>query len=160
MRRPDPVMFLGYWRNEEATAAKFAGDWLLTGDLGIRDENGAFRFVGREDDVISSAGYRIGPGEIEECLMGHAAVAMAAAVGVPDPVRGEIVKAFVVLREGESAADRLAAALQAHVRERLSAHEYPRAVEFVDALPMTATGKIRRRDLRERERGKAGPSPN
>ena len=107
--------------------------------------------------MISSAGYRIGPGEIEECLMGHRAVAMAAAVGVPDPVRGEIVKAFVVPREGEAPTDGLAAALQAHVRERLSAHEYPRAVEFVDALPMTATGKIRRRDLRQRERGKASP---
>ena len=160
VRRPDPVMFLGYWRNEDATAAKFDGDWLLTGDLGVRDEDGAFRFVGREDDVISSAGYRIGPGEIEECLMGHAAVAMAAAVGAPDPVRGEIVKAFVVLREGESPSDGLKVALQAHVRERLSAHEYPRAVEFVDALPMTATGKIRRRDLRRREGGKAAPSPN
>ena len=160
VRSPDPVMFLGYWRNEEATAAKFVGDWLLTGDLGVRDDDGAFRFVGREDDVISSAGYRIGPGEIEECLMGHRAVAMAAAVGVPDPVRGEIVKAFVVLREGETPSDDLEAALCAHVRERLSAHEYPRAVAFVDALPMTATGKIRRRDLRQREREKASLPAN
>ena len=156
VRRPDPVMFLGYWRDEEATAAKFNGDWLLTGDLGVQDEDGAFRFVGREDDVISSAGYRIGPGEIEECLMGHPAVAMAAAVGAPDPVRGEIVKAFVVLRAGEAPTGRLDAALRAHVRDRLSAHEYPRAVEFVPALPMTATGKVRRRDLRLRERRKAG----
>ena len=160
VRSPDPVMFLGYWRNEEATAAKFVGDWLLTGDLGVRDDEGTFRFVGREDDVISSAGYRIGPGEIEECLMGHKAVAMAAAVGVPDPVRGEIVKAFVVLREGETPSDDLEAALRAHVRERLSAHEYPRAVAFVDALPMTATGKIRRRDLRQREREKASLPAN
>ena len=156
IRRPDPVMFLGYWRNEEATKAKFNGDWLLTGDLGIRDEDGNFRFVGREDDVISSAGYRIGPGEIEECLASHKAVAMAAAVGAPDPLRGEIVKAFVVLRAGEAPTPELEAALGAHVRERLSAHEYPRAVEFVAELPMTATGKIRRRDLRQRERGKAG----
>ena len=160
VRSPDPVMFLGYWRNEEATAAKFIGDWLLTGDLGVRDDDRAFRFVGREDDVISSAGYRIGPGEIEECLMGHRAVAMAAAIGVPDPVRGEIVKAFVVLREGETPSDGLEAALRAHVRERLSAHEYPRAVAFVDALPMTATGKIRRRDLRRRERDEASPPAN
>ena len=158
VRRPDPVMFLRYWRNEEATAAKFNGDWLLTGDLGVRDEEGTFRFVGREDDVISSAGYRIGPAEIEECLMGHKAVAMAAAVGVPDPLRGEIVKAFVVLREGEVAGEELGAALRVHVRDRLSAHEYPRAVEFVNQLPMTATGKIRRRDLREREREKVRPA--
>ncbi len=156
IRRPDPVMFLGYWRNEEATEAKFRGDWLLTGDLGVSDEDGNFRFVGREDDVISSAGYRIGPGEIEECLASHKAVAMAAAVGVPDPLRGEIVKAFVVLRPGEAPTPALQAALGAHVRERLSAHEYPRAVEFVAELPMTATGKIRRRDLRQREREKAG----
>ncbi len=157
VRRPDPVMFLGYWRDPEATAAKFRGEWLLTGDLGVADEDGVFRFVGRDDDVISSAGYRIGPGEIEECLMGHQAVAMAAAVGAPDPVRGEIVKAFVVLRQGETPGEGLAAALRAHVRSRLSAHEYPRAIEFVADLPMTVTGKIRRRDLRERERAKAGP---
>lgn len=156
IRRPDPVMFLGYWRNEEATRAKFAGDWLLTGDLGLCDGEGNFRFVGREDDVIASSGYRIGPGEIEECLAGHPAVAMAAAVGAPDPVRGEMVKAFVVLRAGEAPTPALEAALAAHVRVRLSAHEYPRAVEFVADLPMTATGKIRRRDLRRRERDKAG----
>ena len=156
IRRPDPVMFLGYWRNDEATAAKFNGDWLLTGDLGLNDEDGHFRFVGREDDVISSAGYRIGPSEIEACLAGHEAVAMAAAVGVPDALRGEIVKAFVVLRRGEAATPALEAALAAHVRERLSAHEYPREVEFVAELPMTATGKIRRGDLRLREREKAG----
>ena len=156
VRRPDPVMFLGYWRNEAATRAKFNGDWLLTGDLGLGDEDGRFRFVGREDDVISSAGYRIGPGEVEACLASHPAVAMAAAVGAPDALRGEIVKAFVVLRGGEAATPTLEAALRAHVRERLSAHEYPRAVEFVAELPMTATGKIRRRDLRERDREKSG----
>ena len=158
IRRPDPVMFLGYWRNRAATAAKFRGDWLLTGDLGLCDGDGRFRFVGREDDVISSAGYRIGPGEIEDCLASHAAVAMAAAVGAPDPIRGEVVKAFVVLRPGEAATPALEAALGAHVRERLSAHEYPRAVEFVAELPMTATGKIRRADLRRREREKARPA--
>ncbi len=156
VRRPDPVMFLGYWRNEEATAAKFNGDWLLTGDLGLCDGEGNFRFVGREDDVIASSGYRIGPGEIEECLMRHPAVAMAAAIGAPDPVRGEIVKAFVVLRPGETPTPALQAALSSHVRERLSAHEYPRAVEFAAELPMTTTGKIRRRDLRRRERERAG----
>ncbi|MGQ0664994.1 MAG: acyl-CoA synthetase [Pseudomonadota bacterium] len=151
VRRPDPVMFLGYWRNPEASAEKFAGDWLLTGDLGRQDEDGYFRYLGRADDVITSAGYRIGPAEIEDCLMRHPAVAMAAAIGVPDPVRTEAVKAFVVLKPGFTGEAALARAIQAHVKTRLGAHEYPRAVEFVDSLPMTATGKIMRRTLRERE---------
>jgi acetyl-CoA synthetase len=151
--RPDPVMFLEYWNNPEATAKKFAGDWLLTGDMGTRDEDGYFRFVGRDDDVITSGGYRIGPGEVEDCLMKHPAVAMAAVVGVPDPVRTERVKAFVVLHPGRAASDALAAELQAHVKARLAAHEYPREVEFIDALPMTATGKIMRRELRKRDAG-------
>ena len=151
VKRPDPVMFLEYWNNPEATEKKFAGDWLLTGDTGTRDEDGYFRFVGRDDDVITSGGYRIGPGEIEDCLLKHPAVAMAAAVGVPDEVRTERVKAFVVLREGHAESPALAAELQAHVKARLAAHEYPREVEFIAALPMTATGKIIRRELRERE---------
>ena len=151
VRRPDPVMFLEYWNNPEATAAKFAGDWLLTGDSGVRDAEGNFRFVGRGDDIITSSGYRIGPGEIEECLMRHPAVAMAAAVGIPDPVRTEIVKAFVVLREGQRPSATLEDEIRAFVRTRLAAHEYPRAIAFVDDLPMTATGKIRRRDLRDAE---------
>ncbi len=151
VRRPDPVMFLEYWRNPEATRRKFAGDWLLTGDTATRDEDGYFRFVGRDDDIITSSGYRIGPGEIEECLMRHPAVALAAAVGVPDPVRTEIVKAFVVLRPGHVPDASLEQEMRDFVRARLSAHEYPRQVAFVEELPMTATGKIRRRELRERE---------
>jgi acetyl-CoA synthetase len=154
--RPDPVMFLGYWNNPEATARKFAGSWLLTGDLGRQDEEGYFWYVGREDDVITSGGYRIGPGEIEECLLRHPAVAMAAAVGVPDPVRTEVVAAFIVLRPGQAPSESLAAELQDFVRRRLGAHEYPRRVHFVPELPLTATGKIMRRVLREQA---ASPSP-
>ena len=151
IRRPDPVMFLGYWNNPKATAEKFAGDWLLTGDMGRQDADGYLWYQGRADDVITSAGYRIGPAEIEDCLLKHPAVAMAAAIGVPDPVRTESVKAFVVLKPGHKPAPDLARAIQDHVRARLAAHEYPREVEFMDALPLTATGKILRRELRARE---------
>lgn len=152
IRRPDPVLFLGYWQNPQATAEKFVGDWTLTGDLARKDDEGYFWFVGRKDDLISSGGYRIGPGEIEDCLAGHPAVAVAAAVGSPDPVRGEVVKAFVQLREGVVATPALARELAAYVRTRLSAHEYPREIEFIQELPTTTTGKVRRRDLRELER--------
>jgi acetyl-CoA synthetase len=147
--RPDPVMFLGYWNNPEATAEKFVGDYLLTGDLGVRDEQGFIRFVGRNDDVITSAGYRIGPAPIEDCLIGHPAVRMAAVVGVPDEQRTEIVMAYVVLNDGFDGDEALVKALQAHVRTRLAAHEYPRAIRFVTSLPTTATGKIIRRELRD-----------
>jgi acetyl-CoA synthetase len=150
VRRPDPVMFLEYWRNPEATQAKFVGDWLITGDLGRQDDQGYLWYFGRSDDVITSAGYRIGPAEIEECLLKHPAVAFAAAVGVPDPVRTEIVKAFLVLKPGQAGTDALKAEIQGFVKQRLAAHEYPREVEFLDALPMTATGKIMRRELRRR----------
>ncbi len=146
---PDPVMFLGYWQQPEATAAKFLGDWLMTGDQGIRDRDGYIRFVGRDDDVITSAGYRIGPGEIEDCLIGHPAVALAAVVGKPDPLRTEIVKAFVVLKPGHAPSDALAADIKRHIRTRLSAAEYPREVAFVDAIPLTTTGKVIRRVLRD-----------
>jgi acetyl-CoA synthetase len=152
VRRPDPIMFLEYWNDPEATRAKFRGDWALTGDLGRQDEDGYFWFVGRADDVIKSGGYRIGPGEVEEALMRHPAVALAAVVGRPDPVRGEIVKAFVQLRDPASATPELARELSAFVRQRLSAHEYPREVEFVTALPITTTGKVRRAELRRQER--------
>lgn len=148
VRRPDPVMFLGYWDNEAATDAKFIGDWMKTGDQAVQDADGYVRFVGRDDDVITSSGYRIGPGEIEDCLLRHEAVAMAAVIGKPDPLRTEIVKAFVVLREGLRGTPELAAELQAFVRRRLSAHEYPREIAFRDELPMTTTGKIVRRLLR------------
>jgi acetyl-CoA synthetase len=150
IRRPDPVMFLEYWGKPEATRDKFVGDWMTTGDQGTVDEEGYVFFVGRDDDVITSAGYRIGPGEIEDCLIRHPAIALAAAVGKPDPLRTEIVKAFVVLKNGVDASAALAADIQDFVRTRLSAHEYPREVAFIDELPMTSTGKIIRRLLRER----------
>jgi acetyl-CoA synthetase len=150
VKRPDPVMFLEYWNNPEATERKFAGDWLLTGDMARQDADGYFHFLGRDDDVITSGGYRIGPGEIEDCLLRHPAVALAAAVGVPDEQRGERVKAFLVLQEGVEGDAALAAEIQDHVKTRLAAHEYPREVEFLKELPMTATGKIMRRELRKR----------
>ena len=147
----NPVTFLGYWRNPGATSAKVRDGWLLTGDLAEQDEDGYLWFVGRADDLISSGGYRIGPGEIEDCLVRHPAVVLAAAVGVPDETRGEVVKAFVVPAPGAPAGDELAAELQAWVRERLAPYEVPRAVEFVDELPLTVTGKIRRNELRRLE---------
>jgi acetyl-CoA synthetase len=150
IQRPDPVMFLEYWGKPDATRSKFIGDWMTTGDQGVMDEEGYFSFVGRDDDVITSAGFRIGPGEIEDCLIRHPAVALAAAVGKPDPLRTEIVKAFIVLKDGYSASDTLATEIQSFVKTRLSGHEYPREVAFIDAMPMTTTGKVIRRLLRER----------
>ena len=147
---PDPVMFLGYWNNEAATAAKFIGDWMTTGDQGIEDEEGYITFFGRDDDVITSSGYRIGPGEIEDCLAGHPAVQLAAAIGKPDPVRTEIVKAYVVLRPDYVASAELAADIRDWVKTRLSMHEYPREIEFLDSLPLTTSGKVIRRLLRDR----------
>ncbi len=149
IKRPDPVMFLEYWGRPDATASKFLGDWMTTGDQGIADEDGYVRFVGRDDDVITSAGYRIGPGEIEDCLIRHPAVALAAAIGKPDALRTEIVKAFIVLKSGFAPSDTLAGEIQTFVKTRLSAHEYPREVAFIDQLPMTTTGKVIRRLLRE-----------
>ena len=146
--RPDPVMFLGYWNQPEKTAAKFAGDWMRTGDLGQADDDGYITYISRDDDVITSAGYRIGPTEIENCLTGDPDVVMAAAVGLPDPERTEIVAAFVVLRDGANR-DTLAERLIARVKNRVSPHVAPRLVTFVDALQMTATGKIMRRALRD-----------
>jgi len=148
--RPDPVMFLGYWGRPEATEAKFTGDWMRTGDRASIDPDGYIWYQARNDDVITSAGYRIGPGEIEDCLLRHPAVGMVAAVGIPDPDRTEVVKAFVVLGAGVTASDALTAELQAYVRERLAAHEYPRSIEYVSELPLTATGKVMRRVLRDR----------
>jgi acetyl-CoA synthetase len=148
--RPDPVMFLKYWDNDQATRDKFIGDWMTTGDQGVMDEEGYFSFVGRDDDVITSAGFRIGPGEIEDCLIRHPAVALAAAVGKPDALRTEIVKAFIVLKKDFAPSDALAAEIQNFVKTRLSGHEYPREVAFIDAMPMTTTGKVIRRLLRDR----------
>jgi acetyl-CoA synthetase len=149
VRRPDPVMFLGYWRNEAATQAKFIGDWMITGDQGVRDAEGYFSFFGRDDDVITSSGYRIGPGEIEDCLTGHPAVALAAVVGKPDPMRTEIVKAYIVVAPGITEDATLTESVRDWVKTRLSAHEYPREIEFVDSLPLTTTGKVIRRILRD-----------
>jgi acetyl-CoA synthetase len=143
-------MFLGYWNDEAATERKFARGWLLTGDIGSRDAEGYVTFAGRDDDVITSSGYRIGPAEIEDCLAGHPAVSLAAAVGKPDRLRTEIVKAYVVLSPGYEPGEALAAEIRQWVKMRLSMHEYPREVEFVESLPMTTSGKVIRRLLRER----------
>jgi acetyl-CoA synthetase len=152
VRRPDPVMFINYWNNEKATAEKFIDDWLLTGDTGAWEDDGWIRFVGRDDDLITSAGYRIGPGEIEDCLIRHPAVQLAGVIGKPDPDRTEIVKAYIVLNEGFAPDPELAAEISGFVKVQLSAHEYPREIAFVDSLPMTTTGKIIRRELREHAR--------
>jgi acetyl-CoA synthetase len=148
--RPDPVMFLGYWNKPEATAAKFIGEWMTTGDRGYADADGYVGFVGRDDDVITSAGYRIGPVEIEDCLIKHPSVALAAVVGKPDPLRTEIVTAFLVLKPGHQPSPALADDIREHVRKRLSAHEYPREIHFIDDMPLTTTGKVIRRILRDR----------
>lgn len=151
VRSPDPVMFLEYWDNPQATQNKFAGEWLLTGDTGFQDDEGWLHFVGRDDDVITSSGYRIGPGEIENCLIGHAAVKMACVIGKPDRQRTEIVKAYILLDEGTEASSDLAEDIQIWVKQRLAAHEYPREIEFVAEMPMTATGKLIRNRLRSRD---------
>lgn len=147
IRKGAASMFLRYWNLPEQTAQKFRGDWLRTGDLGQVDSDGYLTFAARDDDVITSAGYRIGPSEIENCLMGDPDVVMAAAIGVPDPVRTESVRAFVVLRDGASQ-DGAAQRLMDRVRSRISPHVAPRDVVFVSSLPMTATGKVMRRELR------------
>lgn len=156
VRAPDPVMMLEYWRNREATEKKYLTGadgvkWLLTGDEGTRDSDGYLWFLGRDDDVITSAGYRIGPGEIEDCLTKHPQVSLAAVVGIPDPLRTEAVKAFVLLRPGENGGPDTEESIRAFVKMHLSPHEYPRHIEFVDSLPMTATGKIKRKELRDAE---------
>ena len=156
VRRPDPVMFLGYWNNPEATRAKFAGDWCLTGDVAVKDGDGYIWYKGREDDLISSGGYRIGPTDIEDCLMKHPAVLMAAAVGSPDPVRGEIVKAFVVAKPEVATGPDLAGEIRTFVGARLAHYQSPREIVFVPALPLTATGKIMRRELRAQPRAEVG----
>jgi acetyl-CoA synthetase len=153
-KRPDPVMMLEYWNDPKATAKKYVGDWLITGDLATCDEDGYYWFQGRADDVITSSGYRIGPGEIEEALTRHPAVLLAAAVGVPDPIRTESIKAFVVPRQGIVPSPALVEEIREFVRDHLAKHEVPREIEFVASLPMTTTGKIMRRALRDAERAK------
>jgi acetyl-CoA synthetase len=147
----DPVFFLEYWKNPQATKDKFIGDWGLTGDQGKMDEDGYLWYQGRSDDVIKSSGYRIGPAEIENCLVKHPAVANAAVIGKPDATRGAIVKAFIVLQPGQQPSKALEEDIQKHVRARLAPYEYPKEIEFIDALPMTTTGKVQRKELRKRE---------
>ena len=152
VRAPDPVMFLEYWNNPKATSEKFAdgpgGRWMLTGDRGIVDADGQIRFVGRDDDVITSAGYRIGPAEIENCLLGHPAVMQAGVVARPDPLRGTVVQAYIVLNTGFEPSDDLGSDVAAYVKSKLAAYEYPRVVRFIGDMPMTTTGKVVRAELR------------
>ncbi len=154
VRRGDPVMFLEYWKEPQATAEKFAGEWLLTGDLARQDGDGYLFYVGRADDVINTAGYRVGPTEIEEALMSHQNVAAAGVIGVPDSERGQAIKAFIELSVDAMPSEALAEELRAHVKARLARHLYPRAIEFIAEMPRTVTGKVRRRDLRERRGGR------
>ena len=151
---PDPVFFLEYFKNPEATAKKFSGDWCRTGDLARRDADGYLWYQGRADDMFKAAGYRIGPSEIENCLVGHSAVANAAVVPSPDETRGNVVKAFIVLAPGIVASPAVEEDIRQHVRSHLAPYEYPKEIEFIDALPMTTTGKVQRRVLRERERAR------
>ncbi len=156
---PDPVFFLGYWNKPEATAAKYSGDpadsWCRTGDMAAMDEDGYLWYQGRSDDMFKAAGYRIGPSEIENCLVKHEAVANAAVVPKPDAERGALVKAYVVLAPGHAGNAKLVAALQAHVKGRLAPYEYPKEIEFIASLPMTTTGKVQRRVLRLQEEARA-----
>lgn len=148
IKGPDPVMFLEYWKNPLATKAKFIGEWLRTGDYGRQDENGHFWFSGRQDDIIESGGFRIGPGEVEACLMKHRAVALVGVIGIPDPIRGEIVKAFILPKEGVTPDKALEEGIKEHVKKRLEAHAYPREVTFLTEMPITKTGKILKNELR------------
>jgi acetyl-CoA synthetase len=149
VKSPDPVMFLEYWKNAPATRNKFVGDWMRTGDYARKDENGHFWFRGRLDDIIESGGYRIGPGEVEECLMKHAAVALVGVIGVPDPIRGQAVKAFILPKDGVIPDKTLENDIREHVKTRLEAHAFPRQISFVDDMPTTKTGKILKHKLRE-----------
>jgi acetyl-CoA synthetase len=152
---PDPVFFLGYWRNEAATQAKLVGDWWRTGDLATLDGDGYLWYGGRADDMFKAAGYRIGPSEIENCLVQHPGVVNAAVVPRPDPERGNVVKAYVVLAPDHSPSEALVEELQRHVRGKLAPYEYPKEIEFIAELPMTTTGKVQRRILRLREEERA-----
>ena len=157
--QPDPVFFLGYWKRDQATREKYTGDpnssWCRTGDMAIMDEDGYLWYQGRSDDMFKAAGYRIGPSEIENCLVKHPAVANAAVVPKPDPERGAVVKAYIVLASGFAAGDELVQQLQQHVRGKLAPYEYPKEIEFIDSLPMTTTGKVQRRVLRLQEEERA-----
>ena len=150
-------MFMEYLEEAGRDGGKFHGDWMLTGDLAVQDGDDYLFFQGRRDDIISSAGYRIGPTEVEECLLKHPAVALAGVVGAPDALRGNVVKAYVQLAPGFSGSDALKVEIQTHVRTRLAAYEYPRVIEFIDQIPLTTTGKIKRNELRQRDRQSAEP---
>jgi acetyl-CoA synthetase len=152
---PDPVFFLGYWGNAEATARKYSGEWCRTGDEASMDEDGYLWYQGRADDVFKSAGYRIGPSEIENCLVKHEAVANAAVVPTPDATRGNLVKAFVTLAPGHAPSEALKESIRAHVKRFLAPYQQPREIEFIAELPMTTTGKVQRKVLREREAARA-----
>jgi acetyl-CoA synthetase len=153
---PDPVFFLGYWHNEAATAKKFSGDWCRTGDEATMDDDGYLWYRGRGDDVFKVSGYRVGPSEIENCLVRHAAVANAAVIPIPDETRGSVVKAFITLAPGEIASEGLKDSIREHVKRQLAPYQQPREIEFVSELPMTTTGKVQRKVLREREAQRFG----
>jgi acetyl-CoA synthetase/medium-chain acyl-CoA synthetase len=158
LRGDPPSLFREYWKSPEETRACRRGEWYLTGDRARRDADGYLWFIGRADDVIISAGYRIGPFEVESALLEHPAVVESAVIASPDPTRGEIVKAFVVLRPGHTPGDALVQSLQEHVKRVTAPYKYPRAIEFVDSLPKTVSGKIRRVELRQREQQRGGQS--
>ena len=152
---PDPVFFLGYWNDARATEAKYSGDWCRTGDEAAADADGYLWYHGRSDDMFKSAGYRIGPAEIENCLVRHPAVANCAVVPSPDETRGAVVKAFVLLAPGHAPSEPLKDSIREHVKRHLAPYQQPREIEFVAELPMTTTGKVQRRVLREREEKRA-----
>lgn len=154
IHRSDPGMFIGYWGNHEATEEKYIGEWMLSGDLAVKDEEGYFWFKSRKDDVITSAGYRIGPEEIEKCIFKHPSVQDVAVTASPDPVRGSIVKAFIMLKKGVAPSEAIRDEIQAMVKKNLGAYEYPREIEFLEDFPRTVTGKIQRHVLREWENQK------
>ncbi len=151
IKNNDPVVMKEYWKNAAAMREKFVGEWCVTGDMGYMTDEGYVYFQGRNDAVIKSSGYRIGPAEIEAKVMEHRAVSSCAVIGVPDPQRGQAVKAFVKLLPGFKPSDEIIQEIQEHVKKRLAAHEYPREIEFMDDFPVTVTGKVKRRDLRARE---------
>jgi len=161
---PDPVFFLGYWGNEEATARKFTGDWCRTGDQALLDADGYLWFQGRTDDMFKTAGYRVGPTEIENCLVKHAAVANSAVIPIPDETRGAVIKAFILLAPGQDPSEALKDSIRAHVKQHLAPYQQPREIEFVGELPMTTTGKVQRKVLRDREAKRTskpgGQTPN
>ncbi|MGV7224577.1 MAG: AMP-binding enzyme, partial [Nitrospinales bacterium] len=160
VKGPDPVMFLEYWRNPKATREKYIGEWLRTGDYGRKDDSGNVWFSGRQDDIIESGGFRIGPGEVEDCLMKHKDVALVGVIGVSDPIRGEIVKAFILPKEGVRPNQALEESIRNYVKKRLEAHAYPRAVVFLKEMPMTKTGKILKHELRRMHEQEAKEAPS